>query len=86
MTVYIDNEPIPGTEKKDAINPNHYRLSRSGQQPHHVVEDFNLTYNVGTSLVYLLRAGKKEISTYEEDIRKAMRHLEFELESVKKNK
>jgi hypothetical protein len=83
--IYMDNVPI-GEQPNNPINPNHYQLSRSGQQPHHVVEDFNLSYNVGTSCVYLLRAGKKEISSYKEDIEKAIRHLQFELESIKKNK
>jgi len=55
-----------------------------------VVEDFQAdSYNLGTAITYLLRAGKKiykdnpELSKIE-DIKKAIHHLEFELERYAK--
>jgi hypothetical protein len=37
-------------------------------------------YNLGTALTYLMRAGKKPNNPITQDIRKAIAHLEFELE------
>jgi hypothetical protein len=48
-----------------------------------VVEDFQAeNYNLGTAITYLLRAGKKEGNPAEQDIRKAINHLKFELERI----
>jgi len=50
-----------------------------------VVSDFDLNYNIGTAVTYLLRAGKKvyvdnsEKESLKADIRKAIDHLNFEL-------
>ena len=48
-----------------------------------VVEDFELTYNIGTAVTYLLRSNRKH-DTPTECIRKAIAHLEFELEKLNK--
>tara|TARA_Y100001938_G_C7822441_1_gene297281 strand:- start:111 stop:353 length:243 start_codon:yes stop_codon:yes gene_type:complete len=47
-----------------------------------VAEDFELTYNLGSCLKYILRAGKKEGNPPEQDIRKAINHLHFELDRL----
>ena len=47
-----------------------------------VVEDFELTYNIGTAVTYLLRAKRKH-KTPVECIKKAIAHLEFELDKIK---
>ena len=47
-----------------------------------VVEDFDLTYNIGTAVTYLLRAKRKHKSPID-CIKKAIAHLEFELERLK---
>ena len=46
-----------------------------------VVEDFNLSYNCGTAVTYLLRAKRKHKSPID-CITKAIAHLEFELERL----
>ena len=46
-----------------------------------VVEDFDLTYNIGTAVTYLLRARRKHKSPVE-CIKKAIAHLEFELDKI----
>lgn len=43
-----------------------------------VIEDFELSYNVGNAVSYLLRCGKKT-SDPTEDIQKAIHHLQHEL-------
>jgi hypothetical protein len=48
-----------------------------------VVEDFQAdNYNLGVAISYLLRAGKKEGNPTEQDIRKAIDHLHFELDRL----
>ena len=49
-----------------------------------VVEDFDLTYNIGTAVTYLLRANRKH-DTPVDCIKKAIAHLEFELEKLKRD-
>ena len=49
-----------------------------------VVEDFDLGYNTGVAVSYLLRAGKKEGNPAEQDIQKAINHLHFELDKLYK--
>tara|TARA_Y100000361_G_C10998724_1_gene258115 strand:- start:199 stop:411 length:213 start_codon:yes stop_codon:yes gene_type:complete len=46
-----------------------------------VVEDYDLTYNIGTAVTYLLRARRKHKSPVE-CIKKAIAHLEFELDKI----
>tara|TARA_R110000744_G_scaffold57655_1_gene120914 strand:+ start:656 stop:907 length:252 start_codon:yes stop_codon:yes gene_type:complete len=48
-----------------------------------VVNNFNLTYNLGTACTYILRAYKKHEQP-NEDIQKAIDHLQFELNKLKK--
>ena len=47
-----------------------------------VIEDFDLSYNVGTACSYLMRANRKHDSPIE-CIQKAINHLEFELDKLK---
>ena len=52
-----------------------------------VVEDFQGdSYNLGTAITYLLRAGKKDNNPIEQDIRKAIDHLHFELNRINADK
>ena len=48
-----------------------------------VIEDFDLSYNLGTAVTYLLRADRKHDSPIE-CIQKAINHLEFELDKLNK--
>ena len=69
---------------------NHHRMSKTpkyyigktlGIEAKDVVMDFQPdNYNIGTALTYLMRAGKKPNNPITQDIRKAIAHLEFELE------
>ena len=52
-----------------------------------VVEDFQGdNYNLGVAISYLLRAGKKPNNPKEQDIRKAIDHLHFELNRIAADK
>ena len=47
-----------------------------------VVSNFDLSYNIGTAVTYLLRAKNKHQDGGAEDIRKAINHLHFELDRI----
>jgi hypothetical protein len=61
--------------------PTYYIGKTLGIEAKDVVMDFQPdNYNLGTALTYLMRAGKKPNNPITQDIRKAIAHLEFELE------
>ena len=62
--------------------PSYYIGRRYKIEARKVIEDFDLSYNVGTACTYLLRAKRKH-STSVECIQKAINHLEFELDKIK---
>ena len=65
---------------KQHPEPHYYTGKLYGYSARNIVEDFDLDYNIGTAVTYLLRAGKKEGNPAEQDIRKAIHHLHFELD------
>ena len=60
----------------------HYYIGNNGYEARKVVSGFDLSYNIGTAVTYLLRADKKH-ATPIDCITKAIAHLEFELEKIK---
>ena len=62
--------------------PSYYIGRHHKYEARKVVEDFELTYNLGTAVTYLLRAKRKH-DTPVDCIKKAIAHLEFELERLK---
>jgi hypothetical protein len=64
--------------------PNYY-IGLTGIKAINVISDFQLSYNIGTAVTYLLRSGKKTQDPIE-DIQKAIHHLSYELERLKKYK
>ncbi|QDP59970.1 MAG: hypothetical protein Tp178DCM178821_37 [Prokaryotic dsDNA virus sp.] len=70
------------TNKKLNIKiPDYYIGKIYGYEARKVVEDFNLNYNIGSTVTYLLRANNKH-ETPKECIKKAINHLYFELERI----
>ena len=63
--------------------PSYYVGKYHKYEARKVVEDFELTYNIGTAVTYLLRSNRKH-DTPTDCIRKAIAHLEFELEQLEK--
>jgi hypothetical protein len=63
--------------------PSYYIGKRYKIEARKVIEDFDLSYNVGTACSYLMRANRKHASPIE-CIQKAINHLEFELDKLKK--
>lgn len=63
--------------------PEHYR--GAGMQPWDVVDAFGLDYYLGTVIKYVCRAGKKDIATKVDDLRKAADFLHKAIELEQKN-
>ena len=76
------NGYIPSTTMDERI-PSYYIGKHHKYEARKVIEDFDLTYNIGTAVTYLLRANRKH-DTPTECIKKAIAHLEFELEKLEK--
>ena len=68
---------------KDNRIPSYYIGKRYKIEARKVIEDFDLSYNVGTACSYLLRSERKHASPIE-CIQKAINHLEFELDKLKR--
>jgi hypothetical protein len=61
--------------------PEYYK-GKNGYMAKDVVSNFDLSYNIGTAVTYLLRSKKKHNDGGLEDIRKAINHLHFELDNL----
>jgi len=71
------------SDYKKTPEPSYYSGKKYGYSARKVVEDFQPdSYNIGTAISYLLRAGKKEGNPAEQDIQKAINHLHFELDRL----
>jgi|TARA_R100000306_G_C4371017_1_gene139956 ribosome-associated translation inhibitor RaiA len=65
---------------RDKRVPEYYK-GREGYQARKVCDNFDLTYHLATATTYILRAYKKH-DTPVDCIKKAIAHLEFELEKI----
>lgn len=64
----------------DSINPPWY--TDSPIEVVHAIIAWRLSYCAGHAVRYLARAGKKNPATHVEDLRKAIRYIEFEIERL----
>lgn len=62
------------------LNPSHYVEGRK-YEPKDVIRDWDLNFNLGNAVKYISRAGRKIDKI--EDLEKAIRYIEFELEALK---
>jgi|TARA_R100001460_G_scaffold44440_2_gene81217 hypothetical protein len=61
--------------------PEYYK-GKKGYMAIDVVMNFDLSYNIGTAVTYLLRSKNKHDDGGIQDIKKAIHHLHFELEKL----
>ena len=66
---------------KDNRIPEYYK-GKKGYEARKVCDNFNLTYHMATATTYILRAYKKH-DTPVDCIKKAIAHLQFELDKIK---
>ena len=82
---YNRNKNMTSTyDIKDDRIPEYYK-GKEGYEARKVCDNFDLPYHLATAVTYLLRAYHKHKSP-KEDINKAIAHLEFELEKIKREK
>jgi len=83
----LENMPPIEVDYKATPEPSYYSGKKYGYSARKVVEDFQPdSYNLGTAITYLLRAGKKEGNPAAQDIQKAINHLHFELDRLHNDK
>ena len=73
------------TNKKDykkQAQPSYYSGTLYGYSAKDIVDDFDLSAWTSQAVQYILRAGKKEGSSPEQDIQKAINVLHFELDRL----
>ena len=63
-------------------HPQHYGGEANLYEAIKVIEEWNLNFNLGNTLKYISRAGKKD-NSLEEDLKKAAWYLEREIENLK---
>ena len=62
---------------------NHYE--KTVYEPIKVINHYNLNFNLGNVIKYVLRAGKKENNSKLSDLRKAVDYLMYEIEMESKS-
>ena len=71
------------TAATDPRIPHYYVGRHYKYEARKIVEDYELSYNLGTACSYILRSARKHSDYGVSDIKKAIAHLEFELEKIK---
>jgi hypothetical protein len=69
---------------KKTPQPSYYTGKLYGYSAKDIVDDFDLSAWTSQAVQYILRAGKKEGSSPEQDIQKAINVLHFELDRLYK--
>lgn len=64
----------------DVPGPDYYK--QYDPEPVVVVRKWGLNFNLGNTIKYLLRAGKKDPKKHIEDLRKAISYIEHEIRAV----
>ena len=68
----------------DTIRPDHYGGDQNPFEPIKVIQHYNLNFERGNAIKYILRAGKKNDEI--EDLEKAATYLKFEIDKLKRRK
>jgi hypothetical protein len=72
-------------DRSNAVNhPNHYGGELNPYEAIKVIEAWNLGFNIGNTVKYLSRAGKKDGNPPLQDLEKACWYLSREIQNLKK--
>ncbi len=63
-------------------HPNHYCEGRK-YEPKDVIRDWNLNFNLGNTVKYIARNGRKADNSALQDLLKARQYLDFEIAALK---
>ena len=76
----MSEQPATTTAVKDPVNhPQHYGGVGNPYEAIKVIEAWELNFNLGNTVKYLCRAGKKNPTKRREDLAKALWYLQREL-------
>lgn len=64
------------------IHAPHYYVNNREYEPHLVIEDWGLNFNLGNVIKYIARAGRKDDILI--DLKKARQYLDFEISRLKR--
>lgn len=67
-------------------HPSHYGGKDNPYEVRKVIQAWKLNWALGTAVKYIPRAGKKDPAKHVEDLRKAIKCIEFEIEEIEKEK
>jgi hypothetical protein len=65
--------------------PSHYCDGRQ-YEPRKVIRDWSLSWEIGSAVKYLARAGRKDKDKQVEDLRKAIEFIQYEIEGLEASK
>jgi hypothetical protein len=65
-------------------HPAHYCEGRK-YEPKDVIRDWELNFNLGNTVKYVSRAGRKENNSLLQDLKKARQYLDFEINYLENN-
>lgn len=76
----MEEQEVYNTKERDfdAVSPEHYKVG-DVYEVINVIENYDLGFNLGNAIKYILRAGVKDNETYAEDLRKAIWYLDREV-------
>ena len=66
------------------IKPSYY--NKASMSVSDIVDEYELNFNKGNIIKYVLRSGKKSKDTEIQDLEKAIRYCEIEIERINKHK
>ena len=65
-------------------NPAHYTFAKI--EPKDAIREWNLNFNLGNAVKYIVRHGKKPGVDAIIDLEKARQYIDFEIEAIKKDR
>ena len=81
---FLPSDPSERVETREMVNhPNHYGGEDNTYEAIKVIEAWKLNFNLGNTVKYISRAGKKDNTV--QDLKKALWYLSREIENLQKN-
>ena len=75
--VEVSDTPVRSVQFDAVSKPSHYTEGRK-YEPKDVIRDWDLNFNLGNTVKYVARAGRKDDIL--QDLKKARQYLDFEIE------
>ena len=75
------NPPLP-PEREQVNHPQHYGGGNNVYETIKVIDNWQLGFNLGNTIKYISRAGKKDPKKELEDLKKAKFYLDYHIKSL----